>query len=87
MDGKGGRYRCSQVPHLSKPIVSDYGFRAMGRQAINLLGVSVYDVYQDASVDLDWTPILKETCDKAGISFFTSPYALELVDAVLCASL
>ena len=43
---------------------------------------SVYEVYQAASVDLGWTPVLKETCDKAGIAFFTSPYAFELVDAV-----
>ena len=34
------------------------------------------------TVDMDWTPILKETCDKAGISFFTSPYDLDIVDQV-----
>ena len=33
-------------------------------------------------MDLGWTPYLKQACDKAGITFFTSPYALELVDAV-----
>jgi N-acetylneuraminate synthase len=43
---------------------------------------SVFDVYKDASLDQDWTPILKETCDKAGITFFTSPYSFELVDKV-----
>ena len=51
-------------------IVSDYGFRAMGtRQAHqSSWSKSVYDVYQEASVDLGWTPVLKETCDKAGIA-------------------
>ena len=65
-------------------IVSDHGFRSMSsRQAHqSSWNKSVYEVYQDASVDLDWTPTLKETCDKAGLAFFTSPYALELVDAV-----
>src|SRR5204863_4801582 len=42
----------------------------------------VFEVYQDASVDLGWTPHLKKACDKAGIAFFTSAYALDLVDAV-----
>jgi N-acetylneuraminate synthase len=65
-------------------IVSDHGFRSMGTHQAHQSSwnKSVYEVYQDASVDLGWTPTLKETCDKAGIAFFTSPYALELVDAV-----
>ncbi len=57
-------------------IVSDYGFRhldgQMGHQSA--WKKSVFDVYQDASVSLDWTPVLKETCERAGIDYFTSPY-------------
>ncbi len=65
-------------------IVSDHGFRAMGSQQAHQSkwSKSVYEVYQEASVDLGWTPELKETCDKAGITFFTSPYAIDLVEAV-----
>lgn len=65
-------------------IVSDHGFRSMGSQQAHQSSwnKSVYEVYQNASVDLGWTPFLKATCDEAGIAFFTSPYALELVDAV-----
>ena len=65
-------------------IVSDIGFKALGGQRSHQSnwGKSVFDVYQDASVDLGWTPALKEACDKAGITFFTSPYAPDLVDAV-----
>ena len=65
-------------------IVSDYGFRSLGSQQAHQSkwDKSVYQVYKDASVSLGWTPHLKETCDKAGISFFTSPYAIDLVDAV-----
>ncbi len=65
-------------------IVSDYGFRSLGGQQSHQAKwkKSVYDVYQDASLDQDWNPILKETCNKAGITFLTSPYSLELVDEV-----
>ncbi len=65
-------------------IVSDYGFKNLGNQKSHQSQwkKSVYDVYLDASLNPDWTGILKETCDKAGITFFTSPYSYELVDTV-----
>jgi len=65
-------------------IVSDHGFRSIGSKQAHQSSwnKSVYEVYQDASVSLGWTPTLKETCDQAGLAFLTSPYALELVDAV-----
>jgi sialic acid synthase SpsE len=65
-------------------IVSDQGFKSLGGQQSHQSKwkKSVFDVYQDASLNQDWTPILKETCDKAGISFLTSPYSYELVDKV-----
>ncbi len=65
-------------------IVSDVGFKSLGgRQSHqSKWKKSVFDVYQDASIDQDWTPILKETCKKAGITFLTSPYSYELVDKV-----
>ena len=65
-------------------IVSDFGFKEMGAQTSHQSSwrKSVYEVYKDASVDLGWTPILKQTCEEAGISFFTSPYSLQLVDEV-----
>ena len=43
---------------------------------------SVFEVYKGASIDLDWTETLKETCEAAGIVFFTSPYSFELIDYV-----
>ena len=43
---------------------------------------SVYEVYEDASLNLDWTFELKEECKKNNIDFFTSPYSFELVDYV-----
>jgi N-acetylneuraminate synthase len=41
---------------------------------------SVFEVYADASIPFEWTPILKEECDKAGIDYFSSPYDFEAVD-------
>lgn len=65
-------------------IVSDLGFKTLGGQQSHQSSwkKSVFEVYHDASVSLDWTPSLKQTCDKAGIAFFTSPYSLEIVDHI-----
>ena len=65
-------------------IASDRGFRDLGGKQSHQAGwkKSVFEVYDDASVDLDWTPHLREACAKAGIAFFTSPYAVDLVDHV-----
>jgi N-acetylneuraminate synthase len=41
---------------------------------------SVFEVYKDASVPFEWTPILKEECDKVGIDYFSSPYDFEAID-------
>lgn len=68
----------------AETIVSDYGFRSLGGQQSHQAAwkKSVFEVYQDATVDIGWTPALKETCAKAGITFFTSPYSFDLVDHV-----
>ena len=68
----------------AKSIISKHGFK---NQAKNLSHQkkwkkSVYDVYEDASINLEWTNELKSECDKNNIDFFTSPYSLELVDHV-----
>jgi sialic acid synthase SpsE len=63
-------------------IVSDYGFRSMGEQVSHqsTWKKSVFEVYQDASLPFEWTPVLKEECDAAGINYFSSPYDFEAVD-------
>jgi sialic acid synthase SpsE len=63
-------------------IVSDYGFKAMGGQISHQAAwkKSVYEVYDDASIPFDWTPELKEQCDKVGIDYFSSPYDIEAID-------
>lgn len=68
----------------AETIVSDHGFKKMdGAQSHQKhWDKSVFEVYRDASIDLEWTSTLKKTCDEAGITFFTSPYSFDLVDFV-----
>jgi sialic acid synthase SpsE len=63
-------------------IVSDHGFRELGGQLSHqsTWRKSVFEVYQQASIPFDWTPILLETCRQAGIHYFSSPYDFEAVD-------
>lgn len=68
----------------AESIVSDHGFKSLnGKQSHQAKwNKSVFEVYQDASVSLSWTEAIKETCEKAKITFFTSPYAIDLVDHI-----
>lgn len=68
----------------AETIVSDEGFKSLGSQQSHQTKwkKSVFEVYKDASVSLDWTSVLKETCDDAGIAFFTSPYDMDIVDHI-----
>ena len=68
----------------AETIVSDFGFKKLKSKKSHQSKwkKSVYEVYKDASINLEWTEKLKKECDKCGIIFFTSPYDLELVDYV-----
>ena len=63
-------------------IVSDRGFRMIKSIESHQTKwkKSVYEVYKDASLDLSWTLRLKEECDKVGITFFSSPYSISIID-------
>ena len=63
-------------------IVSDYGFSHMNAQVSHQAKwkKSVTQVYDEASVPFDWTPILKEECDKVGITYFSAPYDFDAID-------
>tara|TARA_B100000965_G_scaffold405329_1_gene438967 strand:+ start:1878 stop:2945 length:1068 start_codon:yes stop_codon:yes gene_type:complete len=76
---------CAKFQHFSADtIVSDYGFKDLGSQQSHqkTWKKSVYEVYEEASLNPEWTAELKKTCDDAGIVFMTSPYSMELVDYV-----
>ena len=75
----------AKFQHFSaETIVSDYGFKSLGNQLSHQAKwkKSVFEVYKDASIPLDWTSKLKEECKKNNIEFLTSPYSIELVDFV-----
>lgn len=66
-------------------IVSDHGFRNLPIERMSHQSnwkKSVFEVYQSASISLDWTEKLVEYCNDANIEFMTTPYSKELVDAV-----
>ena len=70
--------------YTADSLVSDFGFKKMGSSKSHQASwkKSVYETYEDASINQDWTSILQETCQDAGLSFFTSPYSFDLVDLV-----
>jgi len=75
----------AKFQHFQAPkIVSDYGFSHMDSKVSHQAKwkKSVTQVYAEASVSWDWTPILKEECDKVGIHFFTSPYDYDSIEHV-----
>jgi N-acetylneuraminate synthase len=63
-------------------IVSDYGFTHMDGQVSHQAAwkKSVFQVYTEASIPFEWTPILKEECNQVGIDFFSAPYDFEAID-------
>lgn len=63
-------------------IVSDFGFKSLGGQISHqsTWKKTVFEVFQEASIPFEWTPILKEECDRAGIDYFSSPYDFAAID-------
>lgn len=63
-------------------IVSDRGFAQLGGKLSHQASwsKSVVEVYADASIPHEWTPVLKRACDEAGIHYFSSAYDFAAVD-------
>lgn len=68
----------------AETIVSDYGFKTLGKIKTHQSSwkSSVFDSYKAASIPFEWTLELKELAESLGMSYFTSPYSIELVHAV-----
>ena len=68
----------------AEKIVSKAGFSNMGGKLSHQANWKkpVFEIYQDASISQDWTPILKKKCDEVGIDYFTSAYDFDSVDHV-----
>ena len=63
-------------------IVSAEGFKGLKISHQSKWKKSVFEVYKDASIPVNWTETLKEECDKVNIDYFTSPYDFDSVDLV-----
>ena len=67
----------AKFQHFSaETIVSDRGFRMLNRKHLShqkKWKKSVYEVYKDASINLEWTSKLKVACKKAKIDFLSTP--------------
>jgi sialic acid synthase SpsE len=63
-------------------IVSSRGFESLGGQLSHQAKWKkpVFQVYQDASIPWDWTPVLKAECDRSGIHYLSTPYDFGAVD-------
>lgn len=62
-------------------IVSKVGFDTMPKKTHQSgWKKSVYEVYEEASLDDEWTEKLKEKCNEVGIEYMTSPYDFDSVD-------
>jgi sialic acid synthase SpsE len=62
--------------------VSDHGFKSLGGKFSHQSkwNKSIFEVYKDAEVPLNWTLELKEYSDSLDVDFFTTPYDLDMVD-------
>lgn len=67
----------------AETIVSDYGFKKIGKISHQKKWKkSVYEIYKKASINKNWTDILKKEADKYKIDFMTAPYDLDYVETV-----
>jgi len=75
----------AKFQHFSaQTLVSNEGFRALGDKLSHQASwkKSVYEVYEDASINLEWTVRLAQACKDAGIAFLSTPYSLDLADHI-----
>lgn len=67
----------------AKTIVSDYGFKKSGKISHqSKWKKSVYDIYEEASLNINWTKTLSNEAKKFNLDFMTAPYDLKYVDDV-----
>jgi sialic acid synthase SpsE len=69
----------------AETIVSDAGFKSLDKKYLSHQSSwdkSVFEVYQEASIEISWDNELKNTCDRYGIDYMTTPYDQDLVDHI-----
>jgi len=68
--------------HDVSKYVSDKGFKDLGGKFSHQTKwkKSIFEVYKDAEVPKEWTPLIKTFCDSINIDFLSTPYDLDAVD-------
>jgi sialic acid synthase SpsE len=68
--------------HDVSKYVSDFGFKNLDGKFSHQSkwDKSIFEVYKDAEVPLNWTEELMDECNRINIDFFTTPYDLDMVD-------
>lgn len=81
MSAEAGANAAKFQNFFAKTIVSDAGFRELGVKQSHQSNweKSIFEVYDDASIPLEWSEQLRATCDDAGIDYFTSPYDINSI--------
>ena len=83
MAAKSGANAAKFQHFQAETIVSDKGFQMLNKKYLShqkKWKKSVFEVYKDASINLEWTQVLKKECSKANIDFLSTPYSYELAD-------
>ena len=85
---KTRKYKKSKIVHLYRISVKSLGFnkptklKKIYSKLKSKWKKSVFENYNDASINFNWTKILKKECKKNNIDFMTAPYDLDYVDKV-----
>ena len=70
--------------YTAQSLVSDLGFSNLNLDSHQKdWKGSVFETYDKASLNVDWTLILSEECKKQNIDFMTSPYSIELLNKTI----
>ncbi len=70
--------------YTASTLVSDIGFKTLSdiESHQSKWKKSVAETYDEASLNKEWTQNLENECKKIGVTFFSSPYSLDLVDYI-----
>ena len=70
--------------YTAKSLVSQEGFEKIDLKTHQSnWKESVFDIYEKASLNINWTKTLFEECKKLGLDFLTSPYSKDLLEKTI----
>lgn len=78
---ESGAHAAKFQHHDVTKYVSDKGFKSLGGKFSHQQkwNKTIFEVYKDAEVPMQWTAELKAHCEKLDIDFFSTPYDLDMV--------